>query len=78
MKMRVEGEISPEIHHGEGNFLDFEESENEKTAELKNSSELIYIYIRLRQKNRLDRTITITMEVQKDIEVTSQRSMRQL
>ncbi|XP_074562479.1 paired amphipathic helix protein Sin3-like 4 [Curcuma longa] len=39
---REEGEISPEIHLGEGNFLDFEDSGMEKTAEFKRSSELIY------------------------------------
>ncbi|KAG6499958.1 hypothetical protein ZIOFF_039772 [Zingiber officinale] len=39
---REEGEISPEIHHGEGNFLNFEDSEMEKIVGFKNSSELIY------------------------------------
>ncbi|KAG6496064.1 hypothetical protein ZIOFF_043912 [Zingiber officinale] len=39
---REEGEISPEIHHGEGNFLNFEDSGMEKIVGFKNSSELIY------------------------------------
>ncbi|KAG6474815.1 hypothetical protein ZIOFF_064030 [Zingiber officinale] len=42
---REEGELSPEIHLGDGQFLDFEDSATEKTVVVKNSSESLINYI---------------------------------
>ncbi|XP_074583786.1 paired amphipathic helix protein Sin3-like 5 [Curcuma longa] len=42
---REEGELSPEVHLGDGRFLDFEDSATEKTVVVKNSSELLINHI---------------------------------
>lgn len=42
---REEGELSPEVHLGDGRFLDFEDSATEKTVVVKNSSELLIKHI---------------------------------